>query len=201
MRDDIQVSRPHGCFRRKAKHKMKIYLRPITLQDGSTIVNWRNSPKILAHCMNQKPITLESNERFFHEMVETGHYMQYIVERIDEDFGVASYPIATVYLKDIDRTNKRCELCIFTSTDEEWNSESQSIAVKMLLEKAFNELEMHKVYSYAFYKFLNEANLLKRAGFEIEAILKNEIINTEGDYEDIVRFVITEKEWKCSDAE
>lgn len=175
---------------------MRIYLRPITLEDGQMIVNWRNNPKILAHCMNQKPITVESNKQFYHEKVETGEYLQYIVERIDEDSGVVSYPIATVYLKEVDRTNKRCELCIFTSTDQEWNSESQFIAVKMLLEKAFNELGMHKVYSYAFYKFFNEASLLKRVGFEMEAILKNEVVDMYGDYQDIVRFSISEKNWK-----
>ncbi len=175
---------------------MRIYLRPITLEDGPMIVKWRNTPKVSAHCLNQKPITLESNAKFFHEHVETGNYLQYIVERIDEEFGIASYPIATVYLKDIDRTNKRCELCIFTSNDSEWNSESQSIAVKMLLEKAFSEMGMHKVYSYAFYKFLNEANLLKRAGFSTEAVLKNEAVTADGTYEDIVRFGIREDEWE-----
>lgn len=175
---------------------MRIYLRPITLEDGPTIVKWRNTPKVREHCLHQKPITIESNKAFFHQFVETGWYQQFIVERIDEDFGVASYPIATVYLKDIDRTNKRCELCIFTSDDEEWNTVSQSIAVKMLLQKAFDELGMHKVYSYAFYKFMNEASLLKRAGFTTEAILKDEAVNAEGEYEDIVRFVITDEEWK-----
>lgn len=175
---------------------MRIYLRPITLQDGCNIVKWRNTPSVRAHCLNQKPITIESNEAFFHQYIETGWYQQFIVERIDEDFGVASYPIATVYLKDIDRTNKRCELCIFTSDDQEWNTESQTIAVKMLLEKAFNDLGMHKVYSYAFYKFIDEASLLKNAGFSIEAVFKEEAINSNGDYEDIVRFVITDKDWK-----
>ena len=174
---------------------MRIYLRPITLEDGPAIVKWRNTPSVSEHCLNQKPITIESNAAFFHEHVETGHYQQFIVERIDEDFGVSSYPIATVYLKDIDRTNRRCELCIFTSDDQEWNTESQAIAVRLLLEKAFTELNMHKVYSYAFYKFMNEASLLKRAGFSTEAILKDEAINSKGEYEDIVRFVITDKEW------
>ena len=174
---------------------MRIYLRPITLEDGPSIVKWRNTPSVSAHCLNQKPISIESNEAFFHEHVETGHYQQFIVERIDEDFGVSSYPIATVYLKDIDRTNQRCELCIFTSDDQEWNTESQRIAVKLLLQKAFEELGMHKVYSYAFYKFINEASLLKRAGFTTEAILKDEAVNADGEYEDIVRFVITENEW------
>lgn len=175
---------------------MRIYLRPISEEDGSLIVKWRNEPSVSSHCMNQKPITLESNLEFFRTKVQTGQYLQYIVERVDEDYGVASYPIATVYLKDIDPTNKRCELCIFTSDDQEWNKESQSIAVKLLLEKAFEELNMHKVYSFAFYKFLNEAGLLKRAGFSIEAIFKEEALNSDGEYEDIVRFMITEKEWK-----
>ncbi len=174
---------------------MRIFLRPITLEDGPNIVKWRNAPSVVAHCLNQKPITIESNERFFHEHVETGHYKQFIVERVDEDFGVSSYPIATVYLKDIDLTNRRCELCIFTSDDQEWNTESQGIAVKLLLEKAFNELKMHKIYSYAFYKFLNEASLLKRAGFTTEAIFREEAVNSDGEFEDIIRFVITDKEW------
>lgn len=175
---------------------MRIYLRPVTLEDGVNIVKWRNTPSVLAHCLNQKPITIESNEAFFHEHIETGNYNQFIVERIDEDFGVSSYPIATVYLKDVDKTNKRCELCIFTSDDQEWNTESQTIAVKLLLEKAFDEMNIHKVYSYAFYRFINEASLLKSAGFTTEAILKEEVINENGQYDDIVRFAITEKEWR-----
>lgn len=169
---------------------MRIYLRPITEEDGSLIVKWRNEPSVSSHCLNQKPITLESNLEFFRTKVKTGQYLQFIVERVDDDYGVASYPIATVYLKDIDTTNKRCELCVFTSDDQEWNTESQSIAIKLLLEKAFQELNMHKIYSYVFYKYLDEADLLKRAGFTTEAILKNEAIDSEGKYQDIVRFCI-----------
>ena len=55
---------------------------------------------------------------------------------------------------------------------------------------------MHKVYSYAFYKFLDEAELLRRAGFTTEAILREEAVNADGKYEDIVRFAINEREWK-----
>ena len=62
---------------------MRIYLRPISLEDGSLIVKWRNTPSVSAHCLNQKPITIESNEIFFHKNIETGNYLQFIVERID----------------------------------------------------------------------------------------------------------------------
>ena len=118
---------------------MRIFLRPITEKDTANIVKWRNSDKVRSHCMTKAPITEESHLKFLKEYVLTGKYKQFVVERIEEETGLVSYPIATVYLKDIDNENKRCELCIFTSNEVEWDEEGQSIAIKMLLEKAFGE--------------------------------------------------------------
>jgi RimJ/RimL family protein N-acetyltransferase len=166
---------------------MKIFLRPVTEKDCANIVKWRNSEKVKSHCLTKTPITEESNLKFFRDNIATGKYKQFIVERIEEEIGLASYPIATVYLKDLDCENHRCELCVFTSDDVEWNAEGQSIAIKMLLEKAFSEFGMHKVYSYVFNKYNDELELLKSTGFSVESILKEEAINENGDYEDIVR--------------
>lgn len=166
---------------------MKIFLRPVTENDSSNIVKWRNSVKVKSHCMTKASITEESNLKFFRENISTGKYKQFIVERIEEETCLASYPIATVYLKDLDYENHRCELCVFSSDDVEWNAEGQSIAIKMLLEKAFVEYGMHKVYSYVFCKFNDEVELLKAAGFSIEAALKEEARNEKGEYEDIFR--------------
>lgn len=71
------------------------------------------------HCFSRKTVTEESSRIFFEENVVTGKYQQNMVERIDEQYGVAPYPIAMVYLKNIDNYNKRCVLCIFTSDDGE----------------------------------------------------------------------------------
>ena len=174
---------------------MAIHLRPITLEDGEQIVRWRNNENVKAHCMKKHVITKESNEVFYHTNVETGKYKQFIVEHTDDDFPIVCYPIATVYLKDIDNENKHCELCIFTSSDREWVQKSQSEGVRQLLEKAFNEYDMHKVYSYVFFKFPDEVELLKAAGFTVEAILKDESMNNDGEYEDIVRLVIFKSEF------
>lgn len=169
---------------------MRIFLRPITEKDGANIVRWRNSVKVRSHCMTKTEITEESNLKFYKENVETGKYKQFIVERIEEETGLASYPIATVYLKDIDYENKRCELCIFTSSDVEWNPEGQTIAIKLLIEKAFQEYGMHKIYTYVFSKFPEEVNLLQNAGFIIEATLKEEAINENGKFEDLIRLFV-----------
>lgn len=175
---------------------MRIYLRPVTAEDGRYIVKWRNSPRVAAHCFDKTPITEDSNRRFFEANVLTGRYRQYIVERVEEEFGVASYPIAAVYLKDMDSFNRRCELCIFTSDDEEWNTESQRRAIRLLLEKAFVEFGMHKVYSYVFAENADEAELLRAAGFEAEALLRQEAANFDGAYADVWRMSILRENFK-----
>ena len=173
---------------------MQIFLRPIVESDGPNIVRWRNDPDVLSHCLDKTHITEESNRAFYKGNIETGKYKQFIVECVESYSGVCTYPIATVYLKDMDYGNKRCELCIFTSSDVEWKPEGQTIAIKMLVEKAFNEYGMHKVYSYVFKKFPNEVDLLINAGFEIEASLKEEARNEQGMYEELVRLCIMNKQ-------
>lgn len=177
---------------------MHIQIRPITLNDSSNIVKWRNSEKVKSHCMIKSPITEASNETFFHANVKTGKYKQFIVECSDKDFPIVFYPVATVYLKDMDYENKRCELCIFTSSDREWDEETQKEGINLLLKKAFNEYGMHKVYSYVFCKFPEEIELLKSSGFAIESIMKNEAVNENGGFEDIARMTIFKSGLSCN---
>ncbi len=170
---------------------MRIYLRPVTPDDGERIVKWRNTEKVLDHSFSKNIITIESNAEFYRDNVVTGKYKQYIVERIDEEFGVCSYPIGTVYLKDLDHDNHRCELCVFASDDHEWNNDSQSIAIRMLLEIAFEDMKIHKVYTHVFASNDDEVSLMKRAGFFEEAVLREEACNLQGMFVDIVRLAIT----------
>lgn len=166
---------------------MRVYIRPITEKDGQHIVKWRNSEKVQKDCMTKAPITLESHMQYFRDKVLTGKNIQFIVERIEENTGLVSYPIATIYLKDVDNENHCCELCVFTSSDVEWEAEGQIQATRIILDKAFNEYGMHKVYARTFY---NEGiEMLKSAGFTLEAVLKSEVI-INGEYKDIYRLSI-----------
>lgn len=166
-----------------------VYLRPITEQDTDLIVKWRNSDYVRSHSLSKKLITPESHLKHFREHILTGHYKQFIVERIAES-GVVVYPIATVYLKDMDVENKRCELCVFTSADQEWTEECQIEGIRLLIKKAFEEYEMHKVYTYVFCKYPEEVKLMKRAGLKVEAVIANEARELDGTYADIYRMSI-----------
>ncbi len=172
---------------------MRVYIRPITEKDGVHIVKWRNSEKVQENCMSKTPITLESHMQYYRERILTGKNIQFIVERVEEQTGLVTYPIATIYLKDVDKENKCCELCVFTSSDFEWEMEGQIAATKQILEKAFHEHDMHKVYARTFY---NEGiEMLKSAGFTLEAVLKSEVL-INGEYKDIYRLSIFNPEKK-----
>ena len=167
----------------------RIYLRPIVEQDTDMIVKWRNSDYVRSHSLSKKLISRESHLKHFKEHVLTGHYKQFIVERADE-IGVVFYPVATVYLKDVDVENKRCELCVFTSADQEWIEECQIEGIRLLIKKAFEEYGMHKVYSYVFCKYPEEVQLLEQAGLKIEAKFENEARELDGSYSDVYRMSI-----------
>lgn len=167
---------------------MEIKLRESILEDGEYIVKWRNNPEFLKHCMDYSTISLESNTVFYNENIVTGKYIQYMVEKVDSDFGgVFSYKIAMVYLKNLDNKNHRCECGIYPNEDGEWNDESKREAMRLLLDRAFNEYGFHKVYSYIFSDCEDELQLLRDVGFEQEGVFKDEICLKDGMYRDVIR--------------
>ncbi|MCI9135012.1 MAG: GNAT family N-acetyltransferase [Lachnospiraceae bacterium] len=173
---------------------MDVFLREITQQDSKYIVKWRNSAKVINHCIDKTPTSEETYNTFFTEKIRTGKYIQYMVEKSNNDFPFVSYSIATVYLKDLDETNRKCELGMYASDDEEWDEECKNLAVKKLIEKAFTEFNFHKIYSYVFADCLDELALLEKVGMCREAYLKGEIRENEITYRDIIRLgIINEK--------
>lgn len=164
---------------------MRLMLRPITLGDTSILVKWKNEVNVIEHCLSRET-NIEDNN---YKIAKIGKYKQFIVECLVDNYPV-KYPITTMYLNDIDDINKCCELCFFTGTDKEWQFETQCVAIKMLLEKAFNEYDMLKVYSYMLRKFSDEIEMLKKIGFTIETISEKVAFNDDGKYEEIVKLVI-----------
>lgn len=59
----------------------------------------------------------------------------------------------------------------------------------------FTVKEMNKVYSYVFIEFLDEADLLRKAGFKAEAILNEEAVDSRGNYSDVIRFSIKKTDY------
>lgn len=170
---------------------MQIYIKPVEKKDSEYIVSWRNSPEISRNRFDRTQITMETNLKFYEENVLTGKYIQFMVYRIDDDFSVCSYPVATIFLKNIDRVNHKCEMGMFPRDKREWVNEGQEIAIQLLLDKAFHEYGMHKVYTLLFEDNVDEASLFIRAGFTVEGTLKDEFY-FDNAYRNVLRLSILE---------
>ena len=56
-------------------------MRALTLEDSQLIVDWRNNPRVRSRYIYREPFTLEGQERYFHEKVESGQVAQFIFLR------------------------------------------------------------------------------------------------------------------------
>ena len=87
-------------------------------------------------------------------------------------------------------------MCIFTSNDQSGILKGQSLAIRQLLDKAFIEYNMHKVYTFVFAENKDEVKLMKRAHLKDEAVFKREAIDSNGRYVDVIRMMILAEDYK-----
>ena len=124
---------------------------------------------------------------FYNTNILTRSFLQFMVERMDETYGTFSYPIASVYLKNLDKKNMKCELGVIPSDDSEWNDEAKVESIRQLTLRAFHEFRFHKVYTYVFADCEDEIRIMKAVGFEQEGYFCEDVCTKDGTYRDVIR--------------
>lgn len=169
-----------------------IFLRPMTEEDTDLIIRWRNSDAVRANFIYRELFTRQSHEHWIETMIKTGRVVQMIIcERTDPD-GEAE-PVGSVYIRDIDNTHHKGEYGIFIGEENARGRGIGTIAAKLMVEYAFEELNLHKLFLRVFADNDRALCSYEKAGFLREAYLKDEVC-IEGAYRDIVLMaVINEK--------
>lgn len=132
-----------------------VRLRRITSEDTDKIVAWRNRDFVRKNFIYQKPFTRQGHEAWLREQVTSGHAAQFIICLAD------GREIGSVYLRDIDRREKTAEFGIFIGEEEALGCGYGTEAAAQLLERAFGELSLERV----FLRFL-EGNQAARRSYE-----------------------------------
>ena len=57
----------------------RIYLRPITIEDTECVIRWRNDKKVVENFIYRKNISKEEHLNWFHNKVQTGDVIQFII--------------------------------------------------------------------------------------------------------------------------
>ncbi len=170
--------------------KARIELIPITLNDTSLIVKWRNNENVRRNFIFQEKFTEEIHTNWMKTKVETGEVVQFIIQ-IKEN----KKKIGSIYFRDINYDKKEAEMGIFIGEDDERGKGYGNEASRLALNYAFDELGLESVYARQLAS--NEVAIKnnEKTGFVTEKYVKN-AVKINGIDRDVIFIRITNKEWK-----
>lgn len=166
----------------------QVTIRPVTEADTDRIIAWRNAPSVMAHFIYRTPLTRKAHLNWLHNRVETGEVAQFVI--YDGETAVGS-----VYLRDIDRSNQKCEYGIFIGDDSCRGKGIGTVAAKLALAYAFEELQMNRVYLRVFADNTRAIKSYEKVGFRYEGTFRQDVM-IDGAGVDIVFMAILREDWK-----
>jgi len=167
-----------------------IYLRMIRDEDTDMVVAWRNSSDVRKRFLYRADFTPESHRRWLRDVIGTGKALQMIICDLHTD-----KPLGSVYIRDIDRENRKAEFGIFIGEPSARGRGVGTAAARLMLRYCFCEMGLHRVYLRAIADNLQAIRSYEKAGFRKEALLRDDVL-LDGKYCDIVLMGILEEENK-----
>lgn len=158
----------------------KVYLRPMTLDDTDLIVTWRNKDAVRKRFIYQKLFTRESHLSWVENKVNTGEVVQMIIVESESD-----QPVGSVYIRDIDHTHNKGEYGIFIGEDNARGKGYGSMAAKLMVRYAFEEMGLHRLFLRLFADNMQAKKSYENAGFVQEALLRDDVC-IDGVYKDMI---------------
>lgn len=168
----------------------KVTLREMTEKDTPNVIKWRNSPSVVKNFIFRTPLTEKAHLNWYHNRVLTGEVVQFII--VDNE---SKKDVGSVYLRDIDKVNQKCEYGIFIGEESCRGKGLGTDAAKLILSYAFDTLKMNRVFLRVFADNTAAINSYKHAGFEVEGVFKQDVI-IDGVACDMVFMAILRKDWK-----
>lgn len=168
----------------------KVTLRAMTEKDTANVVKWRNSPSVVENFIFRTPLTEEAHLNWYRNKVLKGEVAQFII--VDNESGK---DVGSVYLRDIDNDNQKCEYGIFIGEESCRGKGLGTAAARLILGYAFDELKMNRVFLRVFAKNTAAINSYKHAGFKTEGVFRQDVI-IDGTAYDMVFMAMLRDDWE-----
>lgn len=161
----------------------KIILREFRESDIEKMHSWVNDQEITKYlAFAVFPRTLNDTKKFLDDQInrKSSSYVNFVICDISD---TKQEYIGSVGLKNIDFINRKAELAIAIGVKEYFSKGFGSEAAKLIVDYAFNKLNLNKVYLH-FVCFNDRGKKsFEKAGFKFVAYLKDDIFY-DGNYYD-----------------
>lgn len=169
----------------------KIKIRKLSADDYLLYHEWRNNIEVMKTTSSQlDQYTLEETENYILAIMSQSNSKGYMIEEKE-----SSKTVGIISLINIDYKNRSAECIIDIGVKSIWGKGIGKSAISLILEFAFNELNLHRVYLQV-YSFNERAlNLYQKMGFVMEGRLRQTLYRF-GIWHDTILMSILKSEYE-----
>lgn len=167
----------------------RVTLRPVLEIDLPHIVRWINDPEVTKYLATHFPMMEAEEKDWFTNLPKCKPHDIVVALVVDGKI------IGTMGLHDIDYKNRRATTGALIGEKDYWGKGYGSEAKMLLLDYAFNTLNLHKVCSNVIAFNERSIRYSLKCGYEEEG-RKREQHFSQGKYWDEVNLAVFQKQWK-----
>ncbi len=167
----------------------KVILRPLRKEtDLAAYVRWFNDPEIRYYTFGWRPLTYQAESDRFDEMEKNKEDIRVAIETLDGKL------IGTMGLHQIDRNSGVATTGAVIGEKEYWSRGYGTDAKMILLNHAFNEMNLRKICSWVWSFNGRSRRYNDKCGYIIEGIRKKQIFK-HGRYWDQILMAVFKQDW------
>lgn len=168
----------------------RVYLSPVNTDDVEKYTKWMNDFEVTDYIGRSSALlTLPAEQAFINSMVESRNYLFSIVKNEDDML------IGNISLLDVNHINRSATIGILIGEAEERNKGYGTEAINLLLDFAFNYLNMNSINLTVLAINERAKRCYEKVGFkEVGRQRKNKFVN--GKYYDTIHMDILNEEFK-----
>lgn len=166
---------------------MKVELRRLTENELELLMNWRMSDEVNRYMTTSPKLTIEGQYKWFEKLKNDKTQIRWVIY-IDD------IPVGSMYLVDIDYSNKRCESGWFVA-EKEYRSLKLAMALQQnMFDYIFYTMGLNRNYGYIIDDNKMLLRLMKLCGDEEEGLLRQHVLKDE-IFHDVYVVGITKDLW------
>lgn len=163
-------------------------MRPLAKEDLDMVLEWRNSDYVRSKMLTDHIISLEEHRAWFERLKKSDTMASFIFEYKGKSVGYVSY-------NDIDYKNETCTSGLYLG-EQEGIPKSLGIAMEyMILEYAFSQLKMRKLWGHIFSFNKRVIELHKFFGYKQEGLLIQHV-KKDRQYCDLLIMSLFKEDWE-----
>jgi RimJ/RimL family protein N-acetyltransferase len=159
----------------------QIQLRALERDDLPRMRDWRNLPELRRHFREFRELNLVNQEQWFTRISSSPNDFMFLIERADD-----RTPIGVCGLVYVHWVLRSADLSLYIGHDETYIDGPGGYAeeaARILVRYAFNNLNMHKVWTELYSFDERKIALYTRLGFSRDAVLRDNCYE-DGGYHD-----------------